>query len=78
MLKGGCMIGYPHTTAVSSLMEQVQLDFVASFYFTVSLFGWMLYRARPLEVTTHLTTETVKGQTLGGSGSRIDADGHAR
>lgn len=57
---------------------QVQLDFVASFFFTASLFGWTLYRARPLEVTTRLTTETVTGRTLGGSGSRIDADGNAR
>jgi hypothetical protein len=56
----------------------VRLDFVASFFFTASLFGWTLYRARPLEVTTRLTTEMVKGRTLGGSGSRIDADGNAR
>lgn len=59
-------------------LRQVQLDFRASFFFTASLFGWTLYRARPLEVTTRLTTETVKGRTLGGSGSRIDASGHAR
>lgn len=62
----------------TSNIAQVQLNFVASFMFTASLFGWTFYSAPALEVTTQLTTETAKGRQLGGKGSRMDADGFAR
>ena len=39
--------------------------------------GWGA-QAKPLEVTTKLTTGTVKGQRLGDTGKLMDADGFVR
>ena len=40
---------------------------------------WYLGAQAPaLLVTTHLTTETVKGESLGGTGSRLDEQGCAK
>lgn len=67
---------FSHSNLVT--VRQVQLDFKAEFFFTASLFGWPLYSAPPLKVTTRLTTETAKRRQLGGEGSRMDANGYAR
>lgn len=57
---------------------RVELEFVAQFNFTASIFGWTLYAAPPLLVTTLLTTETATGAHLSGTGSRLDGNGSAR
>lgn len=56
------------------------MNFVAKFMFTASIFGWVLYAAPPLLVTTRLTTGKVRGQHqgIGGEGSPMDSDGYAR
>ncbi|KAK9825440.1 hypothetical protein WJX81_008139 [Elliptochloris bilobata] len=51
-----------------------ELVFIAEFVLTAG----PLYKAPALLVTTHLTTETVKGDSLGGTGSRMDEQGCAK
>ena len=50
---------------------QVQLQFCCQF--NLSIAG--LYHAPPLEVSTQLTTESIKGKYTSASGKRMDADG---
>jgi hypothetical protein len=52
----------------------VELDFEARFMFTAG----KLYKAPPLLVTTHLTSEEVQGKIRTGQGSRLDEHGFAR
>lgn len=55
----------------------VDLQFVARFYLTASLFGWNFYSAPPLLITTQLTTGSAAGGRLGGTGSAMQSDGSA-
>lgn len=53
---------------------EAALEFVADFMFTAG----PLYKAPPLHVVTHLTTEEVQGSRRNGKGTRLDPNGFSR
>lgn len=56
----------------------IELQFLACFNFTAALFGWVLYSAPPLLVSTQLTTGSAHGGQLCDRGSVMLSDGSAR
>lgn len=53
---------------------EAALEFIANFMFTAG----PVYKAPPLYVVTHLTTEHVQGTRRNGDGSRLDANGFSK